>query len=186
MIRHFYISNDLDDLDGLEQELEKSGIHKPQIHVISRDDAGVDMHKNLHNIEAVLKLDVVHGVIVGAIMGAILATTVLVIGNYSSVTESYTWMPIIFLAVVLLGFSTWWGGFHGIHNPHKDFRRFEKDLEEGRHIFIVDTDQEQEQLLKNTLRSHQSLKPAGTGSATPRWVVMGQQLFKDVTSHTFP
>lgn len=63
MIRHFYISDDLDDLERLEQELEKSGIHKPQIHVVSRDDAGIVTHKNLHNIESVLKLDVVHGVI---------------------------------------------------------------------------------------------------------------------------
>jgi len=186
MIRHFYISDDLDDLDRLEQELEKSGIYKPQIHVMSRDDAGVDTHPHLHNIEAVLKLDVVHGVIVGAVMGTLLAAMVLLIGNYSSVSETYTWMPIIFLAVVLLGFSTWWGGFHGIHKPHKDFERFEKDLEEGKHVFIVDADLEQENLLKNALRSHMGLKPAGTGSATPRWIVMGQQLFKDVTSHTFP
>jgi hypothetical protein len=53
-------------------------------------------------------------------------------------------------------------------------------------VFIVDADLEQEKLLKDALRSHLSLKPAGTGSATPRWIVMGQQLFKDVTSHTFP
>lgn len=186
MVRHFYISDDLDDLDRLEQELENSGIYKPQIHVMSNDDTGVETHKNLHNIEAVLKLDVVHGVIVGAVIGAMLAATVLFIGNYSNMTEIYTWTPIIFLAVVLMGFSTWWGGFHGIHRPHQDFKRFEKELEEGKHVFIVDADLGQENILKNALRSHLSLKSAGTGSATPRWVVMGQQLFKDVTSKTFP
>ena len=167
MIRHFYISDDLDDLDRLELELERGGIYKPQIHVMSRDDAGIDAHKNLHNIEAVLKLDVVHGVIVGAVMGCLLAASVLLIGNYSSVTEAYTWVPVIFLAIVLMGFSTWWGGFHGIHKPHKDFERFEKDLEEGKVVFIVDADLKQEKLLKSALLSHLSLKPAGTGPAAP-------------------
>lgn len=119
-------------------------------------------------------------------MGSMLAAMVLLIGNYTNASATYTWTPIIFLAVVLLGFCTWWGGFHGIHKPHKDFKRFEKDLEAGKHVFIVDTDLDQEVLLNHVLQSHRKIKSAGTGSATPRWVVMGQQLFKDVTSHTFP
>ncbi|MFT7496839.1 MAG: hypothetical protein ACI9V8_001739, partial [Urechidicola sp.] len=36
MKRHYYISDDLDDLDRIEQELESSGVHKPQIHVFSK------------------------------------------------------------------------------------------------------------------------------------------------------
>ncbi len=36
MKRHFYISDDLDDLDRIEVELEEKGVHKPQIHVFSK------------------------------------------------------------------------------------------------------------------------------------------------------
>ena len=53
MKRHYFISDNLDDLDRIEVELERRGVNKPQIHVLSRDDAGVDTHKHLHNIEAV-------------------------------------------------------------------------------------------------------------------------------------
>jgi len=49
MKRHFYISDDLDDLDRIEVELEARGVHKPQIHVFSKDDTGVDAHDHLHN-----------------------------------------------------------------------------------------------------------------------------------------
>jgi hypothetical protein len=38
MKRHFYISDDLDELDRIEQELESRGVHKLQIHVFSQDD----------------------------------------------------------------------------------------------------------------------------------------------------
>jgi hypothetical protein len=69
MKRHFYISDDLDELDRIEQELESSGVHKPQIHVFSQDDSGVLAHDHLHNIELVFKNDVVRGTITGAWIG---------------------------------------------------------------------------------------------------------------------
>lgn len=186
MIRHFYISDNLDDLDSLEVELENSGVHKPQIHVLSNNDTGVETHEHLHNIQSVFKQDVVHGTIIGAIVGLVAAMVVLVIANVTSVYESYTWIPFIFLAVVILGFCTWWGGFVGIQTPHKDFARFIDILNAGKHVFIVDVEPEQEQILQRIVNFHPGIQDAGTGEATPRWVVVGQQTFTDITSRTFP
>ena len=50
MKRFYYISDDLDDLAQVEQELEMAGIMKPQIHVFSHDDAGVEQ-RHLHNVQ---------------------------------------------------------------------------------------------------------------------------------------
>jgi len=186
MKRHFYITNDLDDLDNLEAELEESGIYKPQIHVLSKNDTDVDRHKHLHNIEAVFKQDVVHGTIIGALLGAGLALLALSAVYLTGLTETYSWYPFLFLAVVLFGFGTWVGGFYGIQTPHKDFKKFQNILNAGNHVFIVDTDPSQEVILEKIISFHPELKKAGTGSATPRWVVMGQQTFKDVTTTTFP
>ena len=186
MKRHFYISNDLDDLEKLELELEESGITKPQIHVLSQNDTDVDKHRHLHNIEAVFKQDVVHGTIVGAAIGIGLATLVLALVSFSGIAEAVGWMPFLFLAVVVMGFGTWLGGFYGIQTPHKDFRQFQNILNAGKHVFIVDVDPEQESILEKITAFHSTLEKAGTGSATPRWVVKGQQTFKDVTTTTFP
>ena len=71
MKRHYYISDDLDDLEHVEEELEKAGMATPQIHVLSRDDAGVARHAHLHPVEAVLKTDVVRGMRLGAMIGAV-------------------------------------------------------------------------------------------------------------------
>ncbi len=125
MKRHFYVSEDLDDLERIEEELETRGVHRPQIHVFSRDDTAVETHHHLHNIESVFKKDVVHGAIVCTWIGIVLAALVLIVTAYSDWPDTYTWMPFIFLAVVLLGFCAWSGGLYGIQVPHRDFKRFE-------------------------------------------------------------
>jgi hypothetical protein len=186
MNRHYFISDDLDDLERIEEELERRGIVKPQIHVLSKDDTGVERHQHLHNIESVFKQDVVHGTIVGAIFGALAAILVLAIAYLSKLPETYTWVPVYFLAIVLFGFITWSGGFYGIQTPHKEFRRFQKDLESGKHVFIVDVDASQEDMLKQIEIDHPQLINAGIGGATPRWIIMGQQGFKNITTTTFP
>ena len=186
MKRHYFISNDLDDLDRIEVELEQSGIAKPQIHVLSRDDAAVENHAHLHNIESVLKQDVIHGTVIGALFGLLAGALALGLGYLSNLPATYTWMPFYFLAIVLFGFVTWSGGFYGIQTPHKEFRRFQKDLADGKHVFIVDVDPSQEALIKRIEALHPQLVDAGTGNATPRWIVKSQQNIKDITSTTFP
>lgn len=186
MKRHYFISDDLDGLERIEEELEHSGVSKPQIHVLSKDDTAVANHKHLHSIEAVFKQDVVHGTLVGAMFGVLAAILVMTIGYMSKLPETYTWMPFYFLAIVMFGFVTWSGGFYGIQTPHKDFRRFQNDLNNGKHVFIVDLDPSQEDIIQQIKSEHPHLKNAGTGDATPRWIVMGQQSFKNITTTTFP
>jgi hypothetical protein len=186
MKRHYFISDSLDELDSIEQKLENRGVLRSQIHVLSKDDAGVETHKHLHNIESVLKFDVVHGTMLGAITGLVLAIVTLAIGEYTNLTATYTWTPFIFLAVALFGFSTWFGGYHGIQTPHKDFKIFEGELDAGRHVFFVDIDKDQKNILKEVVSAHPKLRKAGTGTSTPRWVVLGQDKVVDIATHTFP
>jgi len=174
MKRHYYISDDLDDLELVERDLEQAGLLKPQIHVLSEDDAGVEL-RHLHEVEAVLKKDVVHGTELGAVVGVIGAAAVLLLAWFSGLTETYTWVPAIFLSVIVLGFCTWEGGLIGIGEPHVDFKRFQDELNNGKHILFVDVDRKQEDALHAVVDKHPKLKAAGDGSSTPRWVVMLQQ-----------
>ena len=57
MNRHFYISNDLNDLEQIELELEQEGISAAHSHVLSLDDAEVAAHPSLNEVEAVLRTD---------------------------------------------------------------------------------------------------------------------------------
>ncbi len=177
MKRHYFISDDLDDLDHIGVELEQAGVATPQIHVLSRDDAGVAQREHLHAVEAVLKKDVVHGTEVGAVVGVIGASLVLAVSYYSGVTHDVGWVPFLFLAVVVLGFCTWEGGLFGIQESHTDFARFEPALNAGKHVFFVDIDDKQEAALSGIIRAHPRLRPAGEGTATPKVVVEAQKKF---------
>lgn len=174
MNRHYYISDDLDDLEIIERDLEAAGISTPQIHVLSEDDAGVENHQ-LHEVEAVLKKDVVHGTERGAVVGVICAALVILAAWLTGITETITWVPPIFLAIVVLGFCTWEGGLIGIQEPHVDFARFRDDLDAGRHVLFVDVDPDQEAILRRVVSEHDRLRDAGEGAATPSLVVKAQQ-----------
>jgi hypothetical protein len=180
MKRHYYVSDDLNDLKAIEQELEQSGLTTPQLHVLSEKDAEVEKH-HLHAIEAVLKQDVVHSTQLGALVGIIAAALILGL-TYAMQwhTTAVGWLPFGFLAVIILGFCTWEGGLVGIQIPNYQFKRFQALLKQGKHVFFVDLDDDQHEILCEVVERHSTLTHAGTGDATPSWVVRGQDKFKSV------
>ncbi|KGJ90749.1 hypothetical protein [Thalassotalea sp. ND16A] len=177
MVRHYYLSNDLDELEEVEQELLENGFTMPQLHVLSENDADVQAH-HLHQVESVLKKDVVHSTEVGALVGLAGAILVLLAAYLLGWTESAAgWMPFVFLSIIVLGFCTWEGGFIGIQRPNVEFERFQKTLSEGKHIFFVDAEPNQENILAKLMKYHPSLTVEGFGESTPAWVVKGQDKY---------
>jgi hypothetical protein len=178
MKRHFYISNDLDDLERLERDLENRDISRPQIHILSNDDAELEKH-HLNQVESLLKKDVIHSTLIGAVVGVAVAILVLGTTYILGLVEGYLWIPVIFLAIILLGFCTWEGGLIGIQEPHHEYRKFHKLLEHGKHVLIVDITPAQEETLQQVIRSHPRVKSAGLGGDIPDWVVgMQKQWYK--------
>jgi hypothetical protein len=131
-------------------------------------------------------MDVVHGTLVGTSIGIVLAVLVLIAAALSELPGDFTWTPFVMLAIVLLGFCAWSGGLYGIQVPNRDFRRFETQLRAGKHVFIVDVDPDQEARLARVVERHPRLQLAGTGRATPRWIVMGKYNIIKFTTETFP
>ncbi len=180
MNRHYYISNNLDDLEQIEHELEASGIATEQIHVLSEQDAAIEGH-HVHSVPSVLKTDVVNSGRRGLYIGLALALLVLLVAYFTGWTDSPAgWVPFIFLALVLLGFSTWEGGLLGIQTPNQYFRRLQDRLRAGEHVFFVDVESSQEPLLERIIQQHPHLQPAGIGQARPYWVIAGQQTWNRV------
>jgi hypothetical protein len=173
MKRHYYISDDLGDLEDIGKELIDANITSPQFHVLSNDDAAVNKH-NLHEVEAVLKQDVVHSTELGAVIGVALATVVLAGASLMGLTATAAgWTPFIFLAIAVLGFCTWEGGLIGIQIPNYQFTRFKDVLAKGKHVFFVDVENRQESILGKIVGRHPHLQLAGMGESTPRWVIRG-------------
>ena len=181
MNRHFYISNSLDDLELLEVELETVGISAAHSHVLSLNDAEVAAHPNLNEVEAVLRTDVVHSTKIGALVGVIAATLMLYVAALTGWPQQATWIPFVFLAIVMVGFFTWEFGFIGIQRMNNRFARFEKALKNGKHIFFVDIEPENDPLLAAIIKKHPKIKFAGGGPSVPQWFIQMQDGFKTFT-----
>jgi len=174
MKRFFYVTDDLDDLEAVQQQLEEKQITLPQIHVLSERESEVERH-HLHEVESLLNNDVIHSTLVGAVIGLVLSTLLLSIVYWLGWTDTAAgWVPFVFLAVVILGFCTWEGGLYGIQAPHRQFKRFADALHDGKHVLFVDVSPKQVDLLKEVVEQHPKLRLAGSAEAhtglTVRWL----------------
>jgi hypothetical protein len=177
MQRHYYISDDLNELELVENELQTQGVKTPQFHVLSENDAEVEKH-HLHAIEPVLKKDVVRSTQIGAALGILGAGLLLSVAFIMQWYQSAVgWVPFLFSAFVTLGFCTWQGGLIGIQLPNHQFKKFQELLDKGKHVFFVDINQDQQHVLDSIIKQHPKLLFAGTGKATPGWVVKSQDKF---------
>jgi len=172
--RHYYVSDNLNDLERMEEELEAHEVIVTQIHVLSDDDVHMQQHQHLHAVPSIMKQDVVHSTKVGATVGLALAALALMVVALTSWPATVGWAPFILLAIVLLGFSTWEGSFYGFQVRNVKFVRFEGDLHKGKHVFFVDIESHQQSILDEVLKDHPKLTPAGTGGATPDWLLQLQ------------
>jgi len=176
LLRHYFISNNLDDLELFEEQLEKENIATAQIHVLSNDVEGVRLHPHLHEVQSFMKIDIVHSWLFGASVGACVFSTVLMLSHYLDWHKSSAgWMPFIFLALILFWFCIWEGGLIGIHRPNHLFIQFKQALKDGFHVFYVDLYPAQEVTLDRILKLHPQVSLAGTGKAEPHWLILFQQ-----------
>lgn len=175
MKRHFYISNDLDDLETLEADLHEKGITHEQVHILSDDDAELQKH-HLHQVASIFKKDVVHGSKLGFFVGLAAAVLLLWVANAIGVSEPLLWFPIVFLAVFLLGFCTWEGGLIGFQRPNHHFTKFHKVLKHGKHVVVIDVTPAQLETLKSVMKRHPRVHFAGHGDDVPDWMVGLQEV----------
>ncbi|GAB1260497.1 NAD/FAD-utilizing enzyme [Aurantivibrio plasticivorans] len=180
MKRHYYISDDISELQRVENELEESGFSRPQIHVLTEDDFELEK-RHINGVDPFLRKDIVLTAEIGAVVGILLSISVLGLAYFFGWYETFSWAPFLFLSIVILGFCTWEGGLIGMHLPHRAFKRFQTLLKQGQHVLMVDSKESQESRLGAIVRMHPKLMPAGTGKSTPSMVISAQNGFRSFT-----
>jgi hypothetical protein len=178
MKRLYFISEDLDDLAVVESQMQKEGLTEAQLHVLSENDGGVDQRR-LHNVNSLMKRDVLHSWLVGAVVGSAAAILLLVLAYFTGLTASAVgWTPFVFLAVVVMGFCVWEGGLLGLGKPNVHFQRFQQALKQGQHVFFVEVSAQQEMAAQRVLRRHPKLQAVGSGDASPDWLIRWQNKWR--------
>ncbi|MFT4677869.1 MAG: hypothetical protein ACI831_001873 [Candidatus Azotimanducaceae bacterium] len=174
-LRHYFVSNNLDDLESLERELESAGINRSRIHVLSHDDVGLAEHRTLNSVKSLFRNDAVHSGVVGAEFGAITVIGLMGLVYFMGWHQAVGWLPFWFLAIVIFGFCTWEGGLIGIQRPNVHYTRFQDELDAGNHVFIVEMDSAQQRPFEVMLSDHPDLKAQGTEIGVPHWIFNLQQ-----------
>lgn len=177
MERHFFASAELRDLELLGIELERMGIVRPQIHVLTDHESQLDGYR-LHEVSSLMRTDVIRKGLMGAVVGAVGSLLVMAIASLSGLAASFGWAPFVLLAIVVLGFCTWEAGFLGFQVPNPRFRTFDKLLREGQHLFFVDIRSNQVPLVEQAVVRHPNVVRLGVGAATPWWIILIQEKFQ--------
>lgn len=174
MKRFYYLSESLDELAQVERELEDAGIDTTQIHVLSRDEAGIDKRR-MHRVQDFMRRDVVRTTLIGAGIGVVIASLILLIAYFSGIIDTVTWAPFLLFALIALGFCAWEGGLYGLHQPHHKLKNIEAFAKEGQHVLFVDMEPQEIPVLRRVQARHASLTPAGEGEATPGMAIYFQK-----------
>lgn len=169
MIRHYFISDDIEDLTAVEQELLDAGLDNTQLRVLS-DFKRSHVHK-VEEVDSLSRRDIIHSGLVGGCIGLAAAAVILAVGYYSGAQTIETWLPYLFLSVVVACFCTWEGGLFGIQASNVQFRRFESLIQQGYHVLLVDLNKVQDESLRRVVEQHPKLHDAGTGQGRPSWLV---------------
>lgn len=164
MERYYFISDDIGEVQKAQSELLQRGVASPHVRVLSNDDAELD-RRGLRSVFPFLRQDVVRSTERGALIGFGGALLVVVVAFLAGVSTLVGWIPVLFLAVILLGFGAWEGGLIGMERRNYKFERFEQALAKGSHVLMVDVEDEQRELVPTVASHYHSLRAAGTGSS---------------------
>ncbi len=177
MERHFFTSHDLRNLEQLEMDLERRGMVRPQLHVLTNSEAQLTGY-HLHEVSSLMRTDVVRKGLIGAAVGILSCLLVIAIASTSGMADRFGWAPFVMLAVVMLGFCTWEASFLGFQLPNRRFRDFEQLLRDGKHLFFVDVRAQQREVLEDALLCHPQIARVGQGQGTPWWLIALQERFQ--------
>ncbi|MDX9875081.1 MAG: NAD/FAD-utilizing enzyme [Spongiibacteraceae bacterium] len=167
MKRYYFVSDRIEDLKRAEQELMRRGIARQHIHVLSDDDAKVEVH-GMQPVSSPLKKDVIRSGERGAVIGLVGAALIIAVAWLLGASTIAVWVPVIFLAIVVLGFGTWEGGFIGIQRRNRQHTQFDSNLAAGEHVLMVDADTDEEPVVPEVIAHYQTLRPAGDSTQPTR------------------
>lgn len=179
MRRYFFIADNLEDVEKVETSMKAQGFVDDQYRVLSNSDSAAEKRK-LHDVSSIFKRDVIHSGEIGALVGLAAASVVILLAWLTGWhSGDFGWVPYITLAILTFCFCTWEGAFLGFQIPHSQFKRFNKQLAQGKHVFFVDLSKEELPRFEKVLKLHPELHAAGTGMGTPAWFVKSSHNFKE-------
>lgn len=150
----------------IANDLLLARIEDKHMHFLAR--RGTDLGE-LHEASHLQKTDTVHGAFTGLVIGGVagvLGGFLLVNFPPGGVTLQY--ITVLITAVVGAIFGVWVAGMVGLQVPNSRLKPFEKDLEEGKVLLMLDVPMSRcEQVKEIILRTHPEAADRGVEPTVP-------------------
>lgn len=149
MKRLYYLTEEIDFAEHISKELSANGIDAHHIHVLSKNEAGVVTH-HLQGPNLFERLDFIRGGLNGLVAGLMIGIVALFAGRLLF-DMSVTGLGQIAMLCLMMLFGTWIGGFIGFTQENKHLRRFHEQIEQGRHLMMIDVKPDEERLVHRVI-----------------------------------
>lgn len=149
---YYFLSPTLESTESISEDLRTSGVADWFIHIISKDEAGLNK-KKLHSSNYIETMDFVRHGLIGAALGF---TFGLIFNLILMVTEPVgPGVPLLaYAALVFLFtcFGAWQGGLVGISKENQKLAPYRQDIEKGKYLILVYAPKKNEQNITDTMK----------------------------------
>lgn len=148
----YYLTPSLVSTQQISDHLHAVGVDDWNVHVISKDEAGLKNEKiNSSNwLETTdLLRDGFIGANVGFVLGVLVAGGLLLIAPFGPDIPTVAYF---FMVALTTGFGAWVGGLTGIDSENQKLRRFHTAIEEGKYLVLIYARKGQGDKIKKMMR----------------------------------
>lgn len=165
-MQYQFILDNLKESDQIQSELTSAGIKSSDIHFVTENSGDFAGH-HVNAASILEERDVIHSGIRWGMVGCLAGLLVALIVD---MIQPYGWKPELIntLLFVLLGsgFGAWIGGLIGISHRNYRISQFEEQLQCGKAIMLVYSDEKEEEHIKSMVLSNHPHARYGGHSAS--------------------
>lgn len=154
MKTNYYLSPTLKSTHQISDDLHEVGINDWFIHVISKNEEGLNKEQ-VHSSNYLETLDMVRDGCIGALLGFIIGVFAAAALMFFKPFGPNINMPeYVYLIVIILFmlFGTWEGGLLGVASENRKLAKFHDDLEEGKYLILIYAWEKQEEAIKKVMK----------------------------------
>jgi len=151
----YYLAPSLDITHSISDDLHEVGVNDWFLHVVSKDEAGLK-REHIHSSNYLETLDLIRSGVIGANIGFIIGVFAAALVMFMEPFGPDVTVPHYVYLLILIFFTlfgSWEGGLYGVANENKKLERFHEDIESGKYLVLIYTRSEQEDLVRNMMRS---------------------------------
>ena len=142
-MQHKFLLNNLQLSDELSANLVSAGFNEDNIHFVTESSSDYSGH-NIHEASIFEERDIIHSATRSAMWGALVGVaTVLAVYLIKPMGWEIQLINVLFIMALFIGFGGWLGGLFGISHRNYRLSSCEKELQQGKAIMLVYTDDEQ-------------------------------------------